>query len=343
MLNAGEPVLVCPYNKAHSIIKSRMQFHLVKCRLQSPNSEKVVCPFDSTHIVPKVELEFHQQICENRIVLDSFVYDVGSSKCPVEDVPADVPPEALAPCEENWDEDPAVSVLNVVKESAKEKKVLLNLIGVPKAERKAHRVQERLRFQRVADEKETEKKSKDIQQTVQSSKKKMLSGKSDSVLESPRKLPTQVSCDEVEDVSQASKGPEPNDVLEEKSADCNKNSEDDFEVVKSHKKAQGKKNKKSQQNVRRPPAQVAKISSKGMEELNHMTLMVNLNNDNNENTRGGGHAEVSERRPEMKIMKNAWEKPLNMGIRGKDTSPVCPIDDFPSLPVSGRGRGLKKF
>lgn len=30
----------------------------------------------------------------------------------------------------------------------------------------------------------------------------MLSGKSDSVLESPRKLPTQVSCDEVEDVSQ---------------------------------------------------------------------------------------------------------------------------------------------
>ncbi|XP_073978107.1 uncharacterized protein isoform X6 [Rhodnius prolixus] len=202
MLNAGEPVLVCPYNKAHSIIKSRMQFHLVKCRLQSPNSEKVVCPFDSTHIVPKVELEFHQQICENRIVLDSFVYDVGSSKCPVEDVPADVPPEALAPCEENWDEDPAVSVLNVVKESAKEKKVLLNLIGVPKAERKAHRVQERLRFQRVADEKETEKKSKDIQQTVQSSKKKMLSGKSDSVLESPRKLPTQVSCDEVEDVSQ---------------------------------------------------------------------------------------------------------------------------------------------
>ncbi|XP_073978105.1 uncharacterized protein isoform X4 [Rhodnius prolixus] len=298
MLNAGEPVLVCPYNKAHSIIKSRMQFHLVKCRLQSPNSEKVVCPFDSTHIVPKVELEFHQQICENRIVLDSFVYDVGSSKCPVEDVPADVPPEALAPCEENWDEDPAVSVLNVVKESAKEKKVLLNLIGVPKAERKAHRVQERLRFQRVADEKETEK---------------------------------------------ASKGPEPNDVLEEKSADCNKNSEDDFEVVKSHKKAQGKKNKKSQQNVRRPPAQVAKISSKGMEELNHMTLMVNLNNDNNENTRGGGHAEVSERRPEMKIMKNAWEKPLNMGIRGKDTSPVCPIDDFPSLPVSGRGRGLKKF
>lgn len=57
MLNAGEPVLVCPYNKAHSIIKSRMQFHLVKCRLQSPNSEKVVCPFDSTHIVPKVELE----------------------------------------------------------------------------------------------------------------------------------------------------------------------------------------------------------------------------------------------------------------------------------------------
>lgn len=317
-----------------------MQFHLVKCRLQSPNSEKVVCPFDSTHIVPKVELEFHQQICENRIVLDSFLYDVGSSKCPVEDVPADVPPEALAPCEEDWDADPVVSVLDVIKEVAKEKKVLLNLIGAPKAERKAHRVQERLRFQRVADAKETEKKNKERGQKncTQTSKQEVSSGIVDNSAQD--KSSQKPQDDKVEDSSQVSSVPE-SASKEESNTDTNKNDKDDFEVVKSHKKGQGKKNKKSQQQVRRPPPQNAPIS-KESGELNHMTK---LNNDRSEN-KESVQPELAERRPpEMKIKKNAWEKPLNMGSRDEDrahSSVVCPLDDFPSLPVSGRGRALLK-
>lgn len=47
----------CPYNKAHQIMRSRLQFHLVRCRRSHPNSEKVTCPFNTTHIMNKEELD----------------------------------------------------------------------------------------------------------------------------------------------------------------------------------------------------------------------------------------------------------------------------------------------
>ena len=56
-MNRTDEIITCPYNKAHSILWSRMQFHLTKCRVQYPNAEKAVCAFNTTHIVNKVELE----------------------------------------------------------------------------------------------------------------------------------------------------------------------------------------------------------------------------------------------------------------------------------------------
>lgn len=46
----------CPYNKAHRILSFRLAGHLVKCRKNYPDVEKVKCPFNSTHIVAKPEL-----------------------------------------------------------------------------------------------------------------------------------------------------------------------------------------------------------------------------------------------------------------------------------------------
>lgn len=46
----------CPYNKAHRMLAHRLATHLVKCRKNYPETEKVTCPFNSTHLINKPEL-----------------------------------------------------------------------------------------------------------------------------------------------------------------------------------------------------------------------------------------------------------------------------------------------
>lgn len=50
-----EDLMTCPYNPAHQIIHSRMQYHLEKCRKQYPNAMKENCPFDATHVINSQE------------------------------------------------------------------------------------------------------------------------------------------------------------------------------------------------------------------------------------------------------------------------------------------------
>lgn len=44
-----EETVICPYNKCHVIMKSRIQTHLVKCAKQHPEIVLDTCPFDITH------------------------------------------------------------------------------------------------------------------------------------------------------------------------------------------------------------------------------------------------------------------------------------------------------
>lgn len=44
-----DKMVVCPYNKSHMILKSRIQTHLVKCEKQHPEIKLETCPFDITH------------------------------------------------------------------------------------------------------------------------------------------------------------------------------------------------------------------------------------------------------------------------------------------------------
>lgn len=45
----------CPYNKAHQIIRSRMQTHLAKCKKAYPEQKLLECPYNTIHKVLEAE------------------------------------------------------------------------------------------------------------------------------------------------------------------------------------------------------------------------------------------------------------------------------------------------
>lgn len=130
-----------------------MQFHLTKCRAQHPNAEKITCPFNSTHIVNKVELDLHLKWCKERIALDNLVCKVGSDSPFVKPPTLTPVAPAYTSANEVWGEEIAVgeSVLDKVKEVSQSKPTFHNKICAPKSERKAHKLNERMRFQQVLD------------------------------------------------------------------------------------------------------------------------------------------------------------------------------------------------
>ena len=57
---------MCPYNKAHEILVTRWDNHLIKCRKQHPNSGIVICKYVWSHHIPKEEIKSHEKECAKR-------------------------------------------------------------------------------------------------------------------------------------------------------------------------------------------------------------------------------------------------------------------------------------
>lgn len=55
--------MVCPYNKAHSILRSRMPAHLIKCVKQFRGEPLSKCPYNAMHLFPKGEEGNHMKNC----------------------------------------------------------------------------------------------------------------------------------------------------------------------------------------------------------------------------------------------------------------------------------------
>ncbi|XP_061386375.1 uncharacterized protein LOC133321298 [Musca vetustissima] len=88
----------CPYNKAHRMLRKRLQSHLLKCRLQYPNVELRKCPFNLSHLIPEPEFTHHATNCPDRKLITQYKYDAP------EDLDEEKPKHAPIESEENWDE-----------------------------------------------------------------------------------------------------------------------------------------------------------------------------------------------------------------------------------------------
>lgn len=57
-----ESYQICPLDKSHSILSSKIQIHLYKCRKNHPG-EKVTCPYNQTHLLDPMKYEHHVATC----------------------------------------------------------------------------------------------------------------------------------------------------------------------------------------------------------------------------------------------------------------------------------------
>ncbi|XP_031628560.1 gametocyte-specific factor 1-like [Contarinia nasturtii] len=74
-----ENTVVCPYNKCHIILKSRIQTHLIKCAKQHPEIVLETCRFDVTHKFPAAERNSHEAECPSRENFDRYLYSVSTN------------------------------------------------------------------------------------------------------------------------------------------------------------------------------------------------------------------------------------------------------------------------
>ncbi|XP_050312756.1 gametocyte-specific factor 1 homolog [Anthonomus grandis grandis] len=101
LLRDNEEKVMCPYNGAHHIRKSRMEVHLKKCRLAYRGANNLaICDFNAAHRIPEQELQYHHDMCPDRKVMEIHVY----GEKDVATVGANVRPPVPVPIDDSWDE-----------------------------------------------------------------------------------------------------------------------------------------------------------------------------------------------------------------------------------------------
>jgi len=149
-----EETITCPYNPSHQITPQRIQFHLVKCRKNHPNSDVEICPFNSTHHVPKSERESHMTTCESRKFVELAKYSNASStkaNNKYMEVTSCGPPKPYNQArfevmEEDWEKEASIKKSYDPSKKASKVPVLRNLQGATPSQRRDFRASEKIRI-----------------------------------------------------------------------------------------------------------------------------------------------------------------------------------------------------
>ncbi|EDW72430.1 uncharacterized protein Dwil_GK20915 [Drosophila willistoni] len=63
-------IVQCPYNKAHTMLRKKLQQHVMKCKeTYKDEIELLVCPFNKTHLLPAADFHQHTKSCEDRKII----------------------------------------------------------------------------------------------------------------------------------------------------------------------------------------------------------------------------------------------------------------------------------
>ncbi|XP_017055685.1 gametocyte-specific factor 1 homolog [Drosophila ficusphila] len=134
-----EEYVVCPYDKVHRIMPTRLAYHLTRCAKNFPSSKMVRCPFNTTHLHSVTNMQLHVIDCPDRAALER--YKLPDSMPPAEPRPC----EFNIACSEDWDAEPPAPTYDP-KKYCETELVIRNPQGAPPAARRQFRERERRRF-----------------------------------------------------------------------------------------------------------------------------------------------------------------------------------------------------
>lgn len=152
-MQTEDPLITCPYDLSHAILKSRMQSHLVKCKQNHPLADKMICPFNAIHHIDKPHFQYHVSSCPDRRVIEGHKYELEDAVHGDMGLAPYHQPE-LPPAEEDWDAETPVTAYNP-SHHVESAPVVRLLMGATKSQRKAFRLRERQRMQRLLDGEES--------------------------------------------------------------------------------------------------------------------------------------------------------------------------------------------
>lgn len=102
-----DPMVLCPYDETHQVRKSKLPYHLTRCKLnnnRSTNDSKVCCPFDAFHIIDKELFESHIDECPNVGNVKNFIHNWEPQRL-VGIVPLEKVKKLTVPIMKNWKEE----------------------------------------------------------------------------------------------------------------------------------------------------------------------------------------------------------------------------------------------
>ncbi|XP_015113039.1 gametocyte-specific factor 1 homolog [Diachasma alloeum] len=157
---AMDPLVICPYDPAHEILKSRLQFHLVRCAKNHEFQDKEVCPYNAVHIIDKIHFQDHLVTCPDYREVQSFRFKTDDKELHGIVSMDEVAQAHSRPVigEEDWDNDVYHQTYDPIKNS-EGKPLVRSLIGASKAKRREFRMRERMRMAQFVDEKPTPESS----------------------------------------------------------------------------------------------------------------------------------------------------------------------------------------
>lgn len=135
---------ICPYDRSHVIMKSRMQAHLIKCSRNHPELKLERCPFDITHHIRREDMQQHMETCAGRETFDTYRYQIvaAGSTPKQQEEPVMRPPRLIS--HESWDDCQAPSY--VPESYANSSNVLRSTSLASRADRNRFRDEERKRL-----------------------------------------------------------------------------------------------------------------------------------------------------------------------------------------------------
>lgn len=143
-LRSSTELLVCPYDKSHRILPTKMQIHLKKCAVQNIHKKGlIICDYNFTHHIAPEAIEAHLLNCPDRCKAENVVKDLERSKNETPMIQPSLVPEG----EENWDNEDSPTY-DPFRSKANEA-MFRCLKGAPKSLRRQFQNQQRIRNNRL--------------------------------------------------------------------------------------------------------------------------------------------------------------------------------------------------